>query len=156
MTQMNADKQKADEEKKDTETYAILGACMEVHTTLGHGFLEAVYQEALAMELTSRGIPFRREVPLPITYKDKVLECTYRCDFFCFDEVVLETKATEGLTGADEAQVINYLKASGLSTGLLVNFGAKSLQYKRFIDTKRRTESPRSIDGIGTTRVQSS
>jgi GxxExxY protein len=137
----------------DPRTYAIIGACMEVHRLLGPGFLEAVYQEALAIEMELRGIPFHPEVPLPIAYKNKVLESKYRCDFFCYEDIVLETKAADGLTPADEAQVISYLKATGFKTGLLVNFGVKSLQYKRFIDSKGRNE-PKNVDSSAASGVQ--
>ncbi|HET6441869.1 MAG TPA: GxxExxY protein [Phycisphaerae bacterium] len=118
---------------QDPQTYAILGAAMEVHRVLGHGFLEMVYHEALARELAARRIPFGREAPLAIAYKGEALPCSYKADFFCFNEVIEELKAAARLTGADESQIINYLKASGLRRGLLLNFGAPRLQYKRFV-----------------------
>ncbi len=118
-------------ETGDPETYAILGAAMDVHRELGHGFLEIVYQTAMALELTERCIAFQAEVPLPIRYKGKLLTCSYRADFICFETVLVETKAISQLTGADRAQVINALKATGLRRGLLINFGAASLQYER-------------------------
>jgi GxxExxY protein len=120
-------------EKKDTKTYQIIGAAMEVHNILGPGFLEAVYQEALAIEFTLRKIPFRREVYLPIYYKDQLLKTKYKSDFLCFEKIIVELKAISNLSGLDTAQLINYLKATKLKTGLLLNFGAKSLEYKRFI-----------------------
>jgi GxxExxY protein len=143
MTQMNADYQKTN---KDPQTYAILGAAMDVHRHLGHGFLEAVYQEALALELAARGIAYQREAIVPLSYKGRPLQCSYRADFVCYEGVVVELKATCQLTGADEAQVINQLKATGLHRALLINFGAPSLQYKRLVFNLR--ESAQSADEI--------
>jgi len=140
---MNADFQKTN---KDPQTYAIIGAAMEVHRQLGHGFLEAVYQEALAIELRRREIPFQREVVLPIRYKGELLQCGYRTDFICFGEVVVELKATSQLTGVDEAQTINELKAINLNRALLINFGVPSLEYKRLVFNLR--ESAKSADKI--------
>jgi len=117
----------------DPRTYAIIGAAMEVHKQLGCGFLEPVYQEAMAIELSKRRIPFNREVRLPVFYKDMRLNTPYRVDFICFDEVAVELKALAHLGGTEEAQLINYLKASGREIGLLLNFGARSLTYRRFI-----------------------
>ncbi|UFS68650.1 GxxExxY protein [Geomonas sp. RF6] len=118
---------------RDQETYAIIGAAMEVHRVLGHGFLEAVYQEALAHELTSRGIPFCREVELPVFYKDIRLGTSYKADFICYESIIVELKALEMLTGKDHGQVINYLKATRSKRALLLNFGARSLEHDRFV-----------------------
>jgi GxxExxY protein len=115
----------------DPLTYAIIGAAMEVHAVLGKGFLESVYQEAFALELRDRSIPFRQEVLLPIQYKETRLTTTYRCDFICYEDVVVELKAISTLTSADEAQLLNYLKAARIGRGLVINFGAASLQFKR-------------------------
>jgi len=119
---------------------------MEVHRQLGHGFLESVYQEALAIELAAREIPFKREVALPVKYKGQLLQCSYRADFVCFEEVVVELKAISQLTGMDEAQTINELKATNLHRALLINFGAPSLDYKRLVFNLR--ESAQSADKI--------
>ncbi len=100
---------------KDSQTHAILGAAMEVHRRLGHGFLEAVYQTALAIEFAEREIVFCAEAVLPLHYKGKLLTCSYRADFICFQSVLVETKAIAQLTGADRGQVINALRATGLS-----------------------------------------
>ncbi len=127
----------------DDETYAIIGAAMEVHRRLGHGFLEAVYQEALEIELLERGVPYQREVAIPISYRDRMLSCAYRADFVCYGTVVVELKAVQGLSDVDKAQLINYLKATGMSRGLLLNFGAPSLEHKRLIN--RFTQSVESV-----------
>ncbi len=117
----------------DPQTYAIIGAAMEVHRELGHGFLEAAYQEALALEFEIRGIPFEREVGLPIQYKGRKLATTYRADFVCFASVIVELKALATITGSEESQLINYLKASDHERGLLLNFGTPSLFWKRMV-----------------------
>ena len=115
------------------ECYRIIGCAMEVHKTLGSGFLEPVYQEALSLELSSAGIPFQKEKVLDVWYKERLLTKKYVADFICFNEVVVEIKAMEGLSPDHIAQVLNYLKATHKKIGLLINFGAKSLQYKRVI-----------------------
>ena len=122
--------------QRDQRTYAIIGAAMEVHRELGSGFLEAVYHEALTIEMTSRNIQFVHEIELPVIYKGQQLATSYRADFICFDNVILEIKALGALSTLQEAQILNYLKATGLGVGLLINFGAESLQYKRFVNTK--------------------
>ena len=122
--------------RKDPRTYAIIGAAMEVHKHLGCGFLEPVYQEALTVELSERSVPYRREVELPVFYKRKKLNTMYRADFICFDSVIVELKALAGIGRTEEAQIINYLKATGFEVGLLLNFGAASLEYRRFAFSK--------------------
>ena len=116
---------------RDPQTYEIIGTAMEVHRQLGHGFLESVYQEALAIEMVKHNIPFEREVAVPVEYKGLRLQCCYRADFICFGEIVVELKAINQLTGAEDAQLINELEATGLHRGLLLNFGASNLEYKR-------------------------
>ena len=133
----------------DPQTFAIIGAAMEVHRELGHGFLEIVYQSALALEFKERNVPFSAEVNLPVRYKGKLLTCGYRADFICYDDVIIETKAISKLTGADEAQVINELKATGHTLGLLLNFGSPSLEHRRLIfDPKNLRKSAKSADNI--------
>jgi GxxExxY protein len=118
---------------RDERTYKIIGAAMEVHRELGCGFLEAVYQEALAIEFKMREMPYKQQQVIEIMYKEIPLEKKYQPDFLCYNEIILEIKALSGLTGNEEAQVINYLKATQLTIGLLINFGTKSLEYKRLI-----------------------
>ena len=114
-------------------THKIIGAAMEVHRTLGCGFLEAVYQEALEMELRQQGIPYVAQQELTILYKERELKQTYKPDFLVDQKVIVEIKALARLTGTEEAQVVNYLKATGHKVGLLVNFGARSLEWKRMV-----------------------
>ena len=118
---------------RDEKTYKIIGAAIEVHKELGCGFLEAVYQEGLEREFSTQTIPFNSQPIIQIAYKGKLLDKTYQPDFVCFNEVIVEIKAISVLSGTEEAQLINYLKATGLKVGLLINFGSKSLEYKRFV-----------------------
>ena len=115
------------------ESYKIIGACMEVHNNLGCGFLEAVYQEALEIEFEQRKIPFEREKSLKIMYKGIVLKKEYVADFICYNKIIIETKAATELKSDHIAQTLNYLKITGYKLGLLVNFGATSLKYKRIV-----------------------
>jgi GxxExxY protein len=112
---------------------------MAVHGELGNGFLEAVYQEALEIELMFRGIHYVREQAFQIFYRSKVLATVYRADFVCFGEIIVEIKALHRLSGIEDAQVINYLKASGLQRALLLNFGTSSLEQKRFTFNHRKS-----------------
>lgn len=127
---------------KDEKTFKIIGAAMEVHRELGCGFLEAVYQEALERELLTSGVPFKAQPLLQVFYKGNPLNKTYQPDFLCFDEVVIEIKALAGLSGTERAQILNYLKATKLRIGLLINFGRKSLEYERFIHNPQATWIP--------------
>ncbi len=115
------------------ESYQIVGCCMEVHKRLGCGFKEAVYQEALEMEFIANALNFEREKRLKIQYKGIFLKKEYSPDFVCYGKIVLELKAFKELTDIHLTQVFNYLKASKLRLGLLVNFGTPTLQFKRFI-----------------------
>ncbi len=126
-----------DDSKRDPQTYLIIGAALEVHRVLGCGFLEAVYQEALAKEFMTRGIPFKREAELPIDYKGEPLNTKYKADFICYDDIIVELKALDTITGKEKAQVINYLKASGFVRSLLLNFGAMRLEHERLVFSKQ-------------------
>jgi GxxExxY protein len=119
------------------ETYAIIGSAMEVHKNLGCGFLEPVYQEALAYEFSLQKIPFTQQQELKIHYKDHFLKKSYLADFVLFGKISVEIKAEEHLSSLDEAQVINYLNASDYELGLLFNFGARQLEWKRIINSNR-------------------
>ena len=112
-------------------TGKVIHCCIAVHKELGCGFMEKVYQEALAIVLTEQGINFEREKHLPITFHGTTLQCEYIADFVIEDKVILELKAVTKLDTLFEAQVINYLKATGLQVGLLINFGQQELQIKR-------------------------
>ena len=113
-------------------TDKILRACYNVHNGLGCGFFEKVYQEALAIELTEMGIPFEREKHLPILYHGKVLECDYIADFVVDGKIILELKAVTEMNTLFEAQLINYMKATHIKVGYLINFGQERLYYKRY------------------------
>ena len=118
----------------EQETYAVTGAAIELHRTLGPGFLENVYQEAMQLELTARNIPFETEVPLNIVYKGQSLSQKYYADLICFGQIIVELKALNQLSGTEDAQLLNYLKASGLRVGLLFNFGSHGkLERKRLV-----------------------
>ncbi len=124
---------------RDPRTYAIIGVAMEVHRIMGSGFLEAVYQEALSIEFTLKKIPYQKEIDIPVCYKDKTLSTSYRADFLCYGSLIVELKALSQLSGKEESQVLNYLKATGLETGLLLNFGAGNLEYRRFVFTNGKS-----------------
>lgn len=115
------------------ESHKIIGAAIEVHKTLGNGFLEPVYQEALAIEFEKQGIPFDKERQLRIQYKDVYLSKYYSADFVCYDKIIVECKAIKGLLPEHESQVINYLNATGFRLGILLNFGAMKIGIKRIV-----------------------
>ena len=123
---------------KDPETHAIIGAAMEVHRELGPGFLEAVYQQALALELSERHVAFRREVDLPVHYKGHLLACERRADFVCCGRIVLELKAVALLVSAHRAQLLNELMATGSSLKLLLNFDVARPEFLRFVRSEKK------------------
>ena len=114
-------------------SFSIIGAAMEVHRIIGCGFTEPVYQEALEEELRLREIPYSREKEFQVIYKGKVLGKSFRPDFVCYDKVIVELKTVSDFTDEHYAQVCNYLKATGMELGLLINFANKSLEYKRIV-----------------------
>jgi GxxExxY protein len=115
------------------ETYKIIGCAMKVHSELGNGFLEAVYQEAFSVILRKENIPFEQEKVLEIFFMGEKLNKKYIADFICYKEIIVETKAVKELNNNHYAQVLNYLKATNKKIGLLINFGSESLEYKRII-----------------------
>jgi GxxExxY protein len=143
MTQMNADGEQSfgglhpegapSAKQRDPETFAIIGAAMRVHGELGCGFLEAVYQEALALEFSYCGVPFEREKRFPILYRGAILPTRYDADFVCYGRVIVELKALDQTGGKEEAQVLNYLRAAKLEYAILLNFGTARLHYKRMV-----------------------
>ena len=119
----------------EEETYKIIGACMTIHKNLGNGFLESVYQEVLAKEFAKEEIPFEEQKKLNLFYEGEKLEKYFKADFLCYDKIIVEIKSVSFLNKNLESQVINYLKATNKEIGLLINFGEKSLKWKRFINT---------------------
>jgi GxxExxY protein len=121
-----------DKRVRDPRTYAIIGAARRVQSLLGSGFLERVYQDALELEFGRRDVPHHREVEVPIFYDGMRLRSAYRADFVCFENILVELKSQEALGPADEAQALHYLKGTNLELALLINFGAPSLEFRRF------------------------
>ena len=116
------------------ESYKIVGAAFNVYNKLGHGFLEAVYQEALELEFKKQGIPYEREKELKITYDGVGLKATYKADFVCYGKIIVELKAVTYLEDSHRAQVYNYLHATGFKLGLLMNFGnTDELEKERIV-----------------------
>ena len=114
------------------EAYEIIGAAMEVHNTLGQGFLESVYQEALEIEMSKREIPFSSQTKIQIHYKDIPMEHYFVADFVCYDKIIVELKSVSAIMPEHEAQIINYLRATGFKLGILLNFNEESLFFKRY------------------------
>jgi GxxExxY protein len=118
----------------EEEVYKIIGAAIEIHRELGSGFLESVYEEAMVLESNERQIPYETQVKIPIYYKDKKLNKEFIADYIGYGKIVVEFKCIPRLTKVEEAQIINYLKATRIKVGLLINFGSKGkLEWKRYI-----------------------
>jgi GxxExxY protein len=118
----------------EQESYQIMGACFEVYKAMGRGFIEPVHQECLELELGDRGIPFVPERELPTAYKGRRLRQFYMADFVCYEKIIVEAKAVKQLADEHRAQVFNYLKATGMRLGLLINFGSRpKLEYERIV-----------------------
>ena len=116
------------------EVYAVVDAAIEVHRVLGPGFLEPVYQEAMEIESTVRQLPYKPQLVLHIHYKEHILKKEYIPDFIFYDQIIVEIKALDKLSGKEEAQILNYLKATGYKIGVLINFGSHPrLEWKRFV-----------------------
>ena len=127
------------------EVYAIIGAAMDVYNTLGDGFLEPVYQEALEIQFGKRQIPYVPQKGITICYEDVHLKKEYIADFLAYEKLINEIKAVDGLTERDEAQLLNYLKATGMELGVLINFGSHpNLQWKRMVATAPKYHLPHS------------
>ncbi len=116
------------------EVYNIVGAAMEVHNGLGPGFLEAVYQEALAIEFRLRGVPFTEQLPLQLEFKGHPLKCKYVPDYLCYEEIIVEIKALKQFGPNEEAQIINAIKAAKKRVGVLINCGEPSFSWKRYVN----------------------
>jgi GxxExxY protein len=134
-----------EEHPSDPQTYAIIGAAMEVHNVRGTGFLEIVYRDCCAIEFAARNIPFVMEVPFPLTYKGHRVGGNYHADFVCFEEIIVEIKAHGARNlPVDHAQMLNYLAAAEKSRGLLLNFGGPRLTYQRFVMSSNR--EPKAVE----------
>ena len=118
------------------QVYHIVGAAMNVSGELGCGFLQAVYQEAMEMEFADCNVPFEPQKRINISYKNRLLKREYVADFICYDKIIVEIKAIKGITEIEEAQLLNYLKATELPLGLIINFGHPKMEWKRYANTK--------------------
>ena len=123
----------------DPRTYAIIGAALDAFHELGPGFLESAYVDALVVEFGARAVPWQREVPSPIHYKNGVLPTRYRIDLLCYGQVIVEVKAASDIHPAHRAQILHYLRATGVATGLLINFGGPRLEWERFVETRQQS-----------------
>ncbi len=138
--------------RRDAETQSfnelterVIGACIEIHRALGPGLLESAYEECLCYELSQGGIGFERQKPLPVHYKDVKLDCGYRLDLVVEEKIIIELKAVESLLPIHEAQLLTYLKLSGITLGLLINFNVAMLKQgiKRIVNNFQDSASPR-------------
>lgn len=120
--------------KYDSLTYKIIGAAMKVHSTLGKGFAEVVYADALEKEFNTMAIPNIREKDIDIVYNGEPLKHKFRADFICFENIIVELKATSDIIEGHRAQIINYLKATGYECGIILNFGRDRLEKERFFN----------------------
>ena len=119
----------------EQETFKVIGACIQVHKKLGSGFSESVYHQAIEKELLNTNIPFEQQKKVPIYYDGELLDTFFIADFVCYDNVILEIKSVPALQDQMKQQVVNYLKSSTIEVGMLINFGEKSLKWKRFVHT---------------------
>ena len=130
------------------ESYEVLGAAMDVYNELGSGFLEAIYHDALEIELTARGIPYESQKPLIVFYRGQRLAHQYQADVLCYDSILLELKAVKEIHEVHLAQVLNYLKATGLALGYLINFGSpEKLQWQRVVLSENMNEDELGMGG---------
>jgi GxxExxY protein len=126
-------------------TERVIGACIEIHRALGPGLLESAYEECLCYELSRAGVKFERQQMLPVRYKEVNLDCGYRLDLVIEKEIVVELKSVESLLPIHEAQLLTYLKLSGMTLGLLINFNVGMLKHgiKRIVNNFQDSASPR-------------
>lgn len=141
---MKSNRRDTEPQRRDPLTEKVIGLCIEVHRELGPGLLESAYQTCLRYELASCGLPFHEQVELPVHYKSLKLDSGYRLDFVIAEQLVVELKAVENLLPVHEAQLLTYLKLSGISVGLLVNFNAPTLVQglKRMVNNHQPASAP--------------